>query len=96
MNYTKDQKELLYYLLGTRIAPHTKSPSLRMSLLKASEHMFDDTLSESDLILLNSALELIVTNTPEDGSKESWTELIELLVVTRHMLNAASTQQNTE
>lgn len=87
MNYTKDQKDLMRQLLGTQIAPHTKSPSLRLTLLKAIERMYDDLLTESDLILLNSALELIVTETPEDGSKESWTELVELLVTTRHMLN---------
>lgn len=87
MNYSENQKDLMRHLLGTRIAPHTKSPSLRMTLLKAIERMYDDTLTESDLILLNSALELVVTNTPEDGSKESWTELVELLIATRHMLN---------
>ncbi len=87
MSYTEDQKDLMRHLLGTRIAPHTKSPSLRMTLLKAIERMYDDTLTESDLILLNSALELVVTDTPEDGSKESWTELVQLLVTTRHMLN---------
>lgn len=89
MNYTENQKDLMRHLLGTRIAPHTKSPSLRMTLLKAIERMYDDTLTESDLILLNSALELVVTNTPEEGSKESWTELVELLITTRHMLNEA-------
>lgn len=89
MNYTEDQKDLIYHLLGTRIAPRTKSPSLRMSMLKISERMYDDALTESDLLLLNSALELIVTNTPENESKESWTELVELLVVTRGMINAA-------
>ena len=91
MSYTKDQKDLMRHLLGTRIAPHTKSPSLRMTLLKATERMYDDALKESDLILLNSALELVVTNTPEDGSKESWAELVELLIATRHMLNEAQT-----
>lgn len=75
MSYTDNQKDLMRHLLGTRIAPHTKYPSLRMSLLKTTERMYDDALTESDLILLNSALELVVTNTPEDGSKESWTEL---------------------
>lgn len=89
MNYTDNQKDLIRHLLGTRIAPHTKSPSLRMTLLKAIENMYDDALSESDLILLSSALELIVTDTPEDESKESWTELVELLITTRHMLNEA-------
>lgn len=87
MNYTKDQKDLMYHLLGTQIAPRTKSPSLRMSMLKAAERMYDDTLTESDLILLSSALELIVTNTPENESKESWTALVELLIVTRAMIN---------
>ena len=91
MSYTKDQKDLMRHLLGTWIAPHTKSPSLRMTLLKATERMYDDALTESDLILLNSALELVVTNTPEDGSKESWTELVELLIATRLMLNEAQT-----
>ena len=91
MHYTENQKDLMRHLLGTRIAPYTKSPSLRMSLLKTTEHMYDDALTESDLILLNSALELIVTNTPEDGSKEAWTELVELLITTRHMLNEAQT-----
>ena len=89
MHYTKDQKDLIYHLLGTRIASRTKSPSLRMSMLKAAERMYDDVLTESDLILLNSALELIVMNTPENESKESWTELVELLVVTRGLINAA-------
>ena len=96
MNYTKDQKDLIYHLLGTRIAPHTKSPSLRMSILKVSERMYDDALTESDLILLNSALELIVTNSPEDENKESWTELVELLVATRHMMHNASTQHTED
>lgn len=91
MNYTDNQKDLMRHLLGTRIAPYTKSPSLRMTLLKAIERMYDDTLTESDLILLNSALELVVTNTPENGSKESWTELVELLIATRHMLNEEQT-----
>ena len=51
--------------------------------------MYDDALTESDLILLNSALELIVTDAPDNESKESWTELVELLIATRHMLNEA-------
>ena len=89
MKYTENQKHLMRHLLGTRIAPRTKSPSLRMTLLKAIERMYDDALTESDLILLNSALELIVTDAPDNESKESWTELVELLIATRHMLNEA-------
>ena len=49
--------------------------------------MYDDALSESDLILLNSALELVVTDTLEDGSKEARTELAEQQITARHMLN---------
>ena len=44
MSYTDNQKDLMRHLLGTRIAPYTKSLSLRMSLLKTTEHMYDDTL----------------------------------------------------
>jgi len=86
MTYSEDQKALISSLLGTKIAPRTKSPSLRQSLLAANERMYAGTLTESDLLLIGSALELLVTGTPESGSKEEWTALVEALTVTRGML----------
>lgn len=89
MTYTEDQKALISSLLGTKIAPRTKSPSLRQSLVAANERMHAGSLTESDLLLIGSALELLVTMTPENGSKEEWTALVEALTVTRGMLAQA-------
>jgi len=86
MNYTEGQKNLISSLLGTKIAPRTKSPSLRRSLEAANERMYGDALTSSDLILLSSALELLIAPTPEDSSKEEYRELVEALMVTRGML----------
>ena len=86
MTYTETQKALLSALLETRIAPRTKSPSLRAQLIRAHENISAGALTESDLILINSALELLVTATPEAGSKEEWTDLVELLMTTRRLL----------
>lgn len=86
MNYTESQKNLISSLLGTKIAPRTKSPSLRRSLEAANERMYGDALTESDLILLGSALELLVAPAPKDESKEEYRELVEALMVTRGML----------
>ena len=86
MKYTEAQKALISAMLETRIAPRTKSPSLRAQLVTALDHMAADALTESDLILLSSAVELLVTATPETGSKEEWTDLIEILMTTRRML----------
>ena len=86
MNYTESQKNLISSLLGTKIAPRTKSASLRRSLEAANERMYGDALTASDLILLSSALELLVAPTPEDESKEEYRDLVEALVVTRGML----------
>ena len=85
MNYTDEQKALISSLLETKIAPRTKSPSLRQSLAGANARMYADALTESDLLLIGSALELLVTTTPETGSKEEWTALIQALMTTRSM-----------
>ncbi len=86
MTYTPAQKDLISALIGTKIAPRTKSPSLRQSLVEANEKMYKDALTASDLILINSALELLVAPTPVDSNKEEYRDLIEALMVTRGML----------
>ena len=86
MKYTNAQKNIISALLQTRIAPRTKSASLRQALLVAHEHMYNDALTESDLILINSALELLTPEKPEDSSKEEYRDLIETLLVTRSMM----------
>ena len=90
MNYSHDQKALISSLLGTRIAPRTHSESLRQSLCSIQERMYADLLTESDLILLNSALELLLPDNPQDENKEEYRELVELFVVTRKMLASIS------
>jgi len=42
--------------------------------------MYSDALTESDLILINSALELLTPATPEDSNKEEYRDLIEALI----------------
>ena len=86
MKYTNAQKNIISALLQTRIAPRTKSASLRQALLAAHEHMYNDALTESDLILINSALELLTLEKPEDSNKEEYRDLIETLLVTRSMM----------
>lgn len=86
MTYTENQKNLISSLLGTRILPRTKSPSLKDSLIAAHARMYSDALTESDLLLIDSALELLVAPTPEDENKEEYRELIEALMVTRGIL----------
>ena len=83
---TSSQKDMIASLLATRILPRTKSPSLQEQIITAAEHLRADTLTETDVILLNSAVELLVTSTPENGSKEEWTELVELLIATRKLM----------
>ena len=82
---TPNQKSTLASLLATRILPRTKSPSLQAQIITANEHLQADALTETDIILLGSAMELLVTSTPENGSKEEWTELVELLIATRRL-----------
>ena len=94
MNYTESQKNLISSLIGTKIAPRTKSESLRQSLAAAHERMYGDTLTASDLILLGSALELLVAPTPEDSSQEEYREMVEALVVTRGMLREREAQDS--
>lgn len=83
---TKSQKETTASLLVNRILPRTKSASLQDQIVTAIEHLRADSLTETDAILLCSALELLVTSTPENGSKEEWTELVELLIAARRLL----------
>ena len=89
MNYSYDQKALITALIETRIAPRTRSKSLRQSLISVQARMYADKLTESDLILLNSALELLLPDNPQDENKEQYRELVELFVATRQMLAAA-------
>ena len=42
-------------------------------------------LTETDIILLSSAIELLVSTTPQNESKEEWTELVELLISIRKL-----------
>ena len=86
MTYTENQKNLISSLLGTRVLPRTKSPSLKDSLIAAHARMYSDTLTESDLLLIDSALELLIAPTPEEENKEEYRELIEALMVTRSLL----------
>ncbi len=86
MTYTNSQKNLISALIGTKITPRTKSASLRQSLMLVNEHLYSGELTVSDLILLNSALELLVPDAPEDENKEEYRELIEALMVTRGIL----------
>ncbi len=93
MNYTDDQKNLISALIGTKIAPRTKSESLRRSLYAAHERMYGDMLTASDLLLINSALELLISPTPEEGSKEEYRAMIETLMVTRELLREREEQE---
>ena len=86
MTYTDSQRNLISSLLGTRILPRTKSASLKDALIAAHARMYDDTLTTSDLLLIDSALELLVAPTPEGENKEEYRELIEALMVTRGIL----------
>ena len=90
MNYSHDQKALITSLLETKIAPRTKSDSLRQTLLSVLDRLYADKLTESDLILLNSALELLLPDNPQDESKEEYRELVELFVMTRKLLAEAA------
>ena len=89
MTYTAEQKDLISALIGTKIAPRTSSTSLRRAFLAAHERMYRDALTGSDLILINSALELITPEKPEDSSKEEYRDMIEALMATRSMLKEA-------
>ena len=90
MNYSNDQKALISSLLATKIAPRTQSDSLRRSLLTVQERMNQNSLTESDLILLTSALEILLPDSPQDENKEEYRELVELFVTTRQMLADAA------
>ena len=83
---TENQKALTASLLLTRILPRTKSTSLQAQIITANDHLQGDALTETDIILLNSALELLVTTTPQNESKEEWTELVELLISLRSLM----------
>ena len=67
---TENQKALTSSLLTTRILPRTKSPSLQAQILTANDHLQTDALTETDIILLSSAIELLVSTTPQNESKE--------------------------
>ena len=83
---TADQKALTASLLLTRILPQTKSESLQEQIIAANDHLQNDALTETDIILLNSAIELLVSTTPQNDSKEEWTELVELLISIRKLI----------
>ena len=94
MSYTTAQKNLISSLIGTKILPRTRSASLKDSLVAAHARMYDDDLTASDLLLLSSALELLITPTPADENKESYREMIEALMVTRAMLADAEAAES--
>ena len=77
---TEAQKALTSSLLLTRILPRTKSESLQEQIVVANEHLQEGVLTETGIILLSSAIELLVSTTPQNESKEEWTELVELLI----------------
>ena len=82
---TEAQKALTSSLLLTRILPRTKSESLQEQIVVANEHLQEGVLTETDIILLRSAIELLVSTTPQNESKEEWTELVELLISIRKL-----------
>ena len=82
---TEAQKSLTASLLLTRILPRTKSESLQEQIFAANEHLQAGALTETDIILLNSAIELLVSSTPQNDSKEEWTELVDLLISIRKL-----------
>ena len=82
---TEAQKALTSSLLLTRILPRTKSESLQEQIFAADEHLQAGALTETDIILLNSAIELLVSSTPQNDSKEEWTELVDLLISIRKL-----------
>lgn len=82
---TEAQKALTSSLLLTRILPRTKSASLQEQIVVANEHLQEGALTETDIILLSSAIELLVSSTPQNDSKEEWTELVELLIALRKL-----------
>ena len=86
MQYTAEQKALISAMIGAKIAPRTRSASLRQALVEANENMYADKLTESDLLLINSALELLLPSSPTDENKEEYRELVEAFVVTRKLL----------
>lgn len=90
MDFTPDQKTLISMLIGTKIAPRTRSESLRRSLMAANENMHAGALTESDLILISSALELLLPQSPVDENKEEYRELVEVYVSARRLLSSAS------
>mgnify|MGYP006872976650 CR=1 FL=1 len=82
---TDTQKALTASLLLTRILPRTKSDSLQEQIVVANEHLQEGALTETDIILLSSAIELLVSSTPQNDSKEEWTQLVELLIALRKL-----------
>ena len=86
MDFTPDQKSLISTLIGTKIAPRTRSESLRRSMITANDNMHSGKLTESDLILINSALELLLPQSPVDENKEEYRELVEVYVAARTIL----------
>mgnify|MGYP007069890277 FL=1 len=82
---TEAQKALTSSLLLTRILPRTKSKSLQEQIVVANEHLQEGALTETDIILLSSAIELLVSSTPQNDSKEEWTQLVELLIALRKL-----------
>ena len=85
---TSTQTEHLSQLVISDILPRTKSPALQEQVLQALEHLRANAADGGDLLLLSSALELLVTDTPTEESKEAWAERVELLVALRAMSSA--------
>lgn len=77
------QKHLITHLVTTRILPRTRSDSLQEQVVTALEHLADDKLTAGDAILLESAMELVVSETPENENKEGWRDLVEALLTLR-------------
>ena len=50
-------------------------------------------LTESDLILINSALELLLPASPVDENKEEYRELVEVFVAARTVLASFSAEE---
>ena len=91
MSYTEEQKTLIGGVISVQVLGRHLSDSLRQLLSEVYAHLQTNQLSDRDLRVIASALELVTPQHCSDCAMEEYRDLIGALMVTRRMIYHEST-----
>ena len=91
MRYTEEQKALIGGVISVQVLGRHLSDSLRQLLSEVYAHLQANQLTDRDLRVIESALELVTPRQCSDGTMEEYRDLIGTLMVTRRMIYHAVT-----